>query len=110
MKGLDGGQLLRRLDMSASAAPRQAATPARQQAPIRAQSTPSGAFYASATPLEDQQEPAMRQVLQEQVRDPGKFHSVLYFDMQHLRLGQLAEATPIPKVLLKVKSHQLLFN
>ena len=83
MEGLDGGQLPRRLDMSASAAPRQAATPARRQAPVHAQSTPSGAFFASATPLEDQQERAMRQVLQEQVRDPGKVHSVSYLGMQN---------------------------
>ena len=83
MEGLDGGQLQRRLDMSASAAPWQAATPAGQQAPLHAQPTPSGAFFASATPLEAQQERAMRQVLQEQVSDPCKFHSALYLDMQH---------------------------
>ena len=83
MEGLDGAQLPRRQNMSASAAPKQATTPAGQQAPVHAQPTPPGAFFASATPLEDQQERAMRQVLQEQASDPGNFHSVSCLDAQH---------------------------
>ncbi len=67
MEGLGGAQLPRRLDMSASAPPKQMDTPAGQQVPPHTQPTPSEAFFASATPLEHQHDRAMRQVLQEQV-------------------------------------------
>ena len=54
---------MRRLDASSTALSKQAVTPAVPQTPDQMRQP----FFMSATPLGEQQERAMRQVLQEQV-------------------------------------------
>ena len=59
----DSGRFMRHLDASSGALSKQAVTPALPRTPDQARQP----FFASATPLEEQQERAMRQVLQEEV-------------------------------------------
>lgn len=62
--------------------PEQAATPGAQLTPDqgapKAMSTPRG-FFMSATPLEEQRQRALLQVLQEEVRPPSRHSSQCLF-------------------------------
>ena len=64
---LDNGQVPRRLDMSSSSALPQQKSAQALRASDLAQMSPADSFYMSATPLQEQKERALRQVLQEEV-------------------------------------------
>ena len=57
------GRFMRHLDASSGALSKQSVTPALPRTPDQARQP----FFTSATPLEEQQERAMRQVLREEV-------------------------------------------
>lgn len=63
---LDNEQVARRLDMSSSAGPKHGSAPSVRPSHLQ-QLFPADSFFMSATPLPEQQERALRQVLQEEV-------------------------------------------